>query len=92
MKRRNFECEAADSARGSRCHLRRSNRNRAPPHSDGRLPQPNTPPDKVPRQPQGAPKLQVMQADLAAEGDQRFFTSAQFAALEKLGGILKFSR
>jgi len=51
-------------------------------------PQPNTPARQVPRQPQETPKLQVMQADLAAEGDQRFFTPAQFAALEKLGGLL----
>ena len=51
-------------------------------------PQPNTPARQVPRQPQEIPKLQVVQADLAADGDQRFFTAEQFAALEKLGSTL----
>lgn len=51
-------------------------------------PQANTPAREFPRQPQGIPKLAITQYDLSSEPDQRFFTTDQFAALEKLGGIL----
>ncbi len=51
-------------------------------------PQANTPARQVPLQPQSIPKLAVTPADLTSEGDQRFFTVEQFAALEKLGSTL----
>jgi hypothetical protein len=51
-------------------------------------PQPNTPARQLPRQPPDAPKLATIQADLACESDQRFFTTDQFAVLQKLGSIL----
>lgn len=51
-------------------------------------PQPNTPARQVPRQPPEVPKLAVTQADLTSQPDQHFFTPDQFAALEKLGGVL----
>lgn len=51
-------------------------------------PQANTPARQVPMQPTSIPKLAVTQADLTSEGEQRFFTPEQFAALEKLGSTL----
>ncbi|MBV8707589.1 MAG: gluconate 2-dehydrogenase subunit 3 family protein [Acidobacteriaceae bacterium] len=51
-------------------------------------PQPNTPARQVPQQPQGVPKLAVVQPDIVSETDQRFFSADQFAALEKLGNVL----
>ena len=51
-------------------------------------PQPNTPARQVPRQPQEVAKLELVQADLAAATEQRFFTAEQFTALQKLGSIL----
>jgi gluconate 2-dehydrogenase subunit 3-like protein len=51
-------------------------------------PQPNTPARQLSRQPQNVPQLATIQADLASETDQRFFSQDQFAALQKLGSIL----
>ncbi len=51
-------------------------------------PQPNTPARVLSQQPHEVPKLALIQADLASETDQRFFSLNQFAVLEKLGGIL----
>ncbi len=51
-------------------------------------PQPNTPARQVPQQPQGAPRLAVVQSDIVSETDQRYFTPDQFAALQKLADIL----
>jgi hypothetical protein len=50
--------------------------------------QSNTPARVLPQQPQEVPKLAVVQVDLVSETDQRFFSSDQFAALEKLGATL----
>ncbi len=50
--------------------------------------QPNTPAKQLSRQPQGVPKLDVVQADVISETEQRFFNADQFAALEKLGSVL----
>lgn len=51
-------------------------------------PQPNTPARQMPMQPQAISKLAVTQADLTAQGDQRFFSVEQYATLEKLGNTL----
>jgi hypothetical protein len=51
-------------------------------------PQPNTPARQMPLQPQTIKKLAVTQVDLTAEGDQRFFSAEQYAALCKLAEIL----
>jgi hypothetical protein len=50
-------------------------------------PQANTPARQIPQQPQGVPKLAVVQADVISETEQRYFTPDQFAALEKLGDV-----
>jgi gluconate 2-dehydrogenase subunit 3-like protein len=51
-------------------------------------PQPNTPARQVPRQPQQVPQLELTPADLTAEPAPHFFTTLQFATLEKLGATL----
>ena len=51
-------------------------------------PQPNTPARQMPLQPPRIQKLAVTQADLTADGDQRFFSAEQYAALCKLAEIL----
>lgn len=51
-------------------------------------PQANTPARQMPLQPQGVPKLAVVQADVISGTEQRYFTADQFAALEKLGDVL----
>lgn len=51
-------------------------------------PQPKTPARQMLLQPQGIKKLAVTQVDLTAEGDQRFFSDEQYAALCKLAEIL----
>jgi hypothetical protein len=51
-------------------------------------PQPNTPARQVPRQPPQVPKLEVTAIDLAGQAAPHYFTTAQFATLRKLGGIL----
>ncbi|HEY7211526.1 MAG TPA: gluconate 2-dehydrogenase subunit 3 family protein [Bryobacteraceae bacterium] len=50
--------------------------------------QPNTPPLQPSRQPPQVPKLELTAADLAAQDAPHFFTTAQFATLEKLAAIL----
>lgn len=52
------------------------------------VPQANTPARQLPQQPQETPRLAVIQADLASETDQRYFTPDQFACLQKLGIVL----
>ena len=51
-------------------------------------PQPNTPAKQLSRQPQGVPKLDVVQADVISETQQRFFSADQFATMQKLGSVL----
>lgn len=52
------------------------------------VPQPNTPARQVPRQPPQVPKLEVTAVDLAGQAAPHYFTTAQFATLRKLSGIL----
>lgn len=40
------------------------------------------------RQPEGIPKLAVVETDLVSQTDQQFFTPEQFATLEKLADLL----
>src|SRR5579875_691601 len=51
-------------------------------------PQPNTPARQMPQQPQGVPKLAVVQADVISETERRYFTPDEFAALQKLAEVL----
>lgn len=51
-------------------------------------PSPATSARRAFRQPQDVPKLDVVQADLAAEPAPRFFTATQFATLQKLASLL----
>lgn len=51
-------------------------------------PQPNTPARQIPRQPQNAPSLRMVEVDLTAETVPQFFKAEQFEALQKLGSLL----
>jgi hypothetical protein len=51
-------------------------------------PKPATPARQEPHQSAGVPKLSVTSADLTAEPAPHFFTSVQFATLQKLGELL----
>jgi Gluconate 2-dehydrogenase subunit 3 len=49
---------------------------------------PNTPARETPRQPQSVPKLELLEVDLAANTQPHYFTTQQFATLEKLGIVM----
>ncbi|HMF79644.1 MAG TPA: gluconate 2-dehydrogenase subunit 3 family protein [Bryobacteraceae bacterium] len=60
----------------------------AAPQQPQPVPQPNTPARQLSRQPQSVPRLPVIHPDVAAKTDQHFFSTEQFAALQKLGNVL----
>ncbi|HEY1946683.1 MAG TPA: gluconate 2-dehydrogenase subunit 3 family protein [Bryobacteraceae bacterium] len=65
----------------------------APPVATPSQPPPAAPAATLPRQrgrqqPTNVPHLAMTQSDLAAKTDQHFFTTEQFATLQKLGSVL----